>query len=90
LTVEIDLSRLEKDYLAMSAEEFSLLRRADLTPEAAEIYDRVAAIRTSAGNASTLEGAPISSSASHRDKMADSAIRSCAAAPALLRTRWPR
>src|SRR6476661_4679839 len=29
----------------MSAGDFALLRRSDLTPEAAEIYDRVAAIR---------------------------------------------
>jgi hypothetical protein len=75
LTVEIDLRRLETDYLTMSAEKFSLLRRADLTPEAAEIYDRVAAIRTGGGNEPALEGVPISGSASHRDKMADSAIR---------------
>ena len=73
--VEIDLAKLEKDYLAMSAEEFTLLRRADLTPEAAEIYDRVAAIRRAAGDDPAPEGAPISSSAAHRDKMADSATR---------------
>jgi hypothetical protein len=75
LTLEIDLRRLEQDYLTMSAEQFSLLRRGDLTPEAAEIYDRAAAIRRAAGDDPALEAAPISSGASHRDKMADSAIR---------------
>jgi hypothetical protein len=75
LTVEIDLTRLEKDYLAMSAEEFSLLRKADLTPEAAEIYDRVAAIRSRAGDDPALEAAPIGSGTLHRDKMADSVTR---------------
>jgi len=73
LTVEIDLTRLEKDYLTMSAEQFSLLRKADLTPEAAEIYDRVAAIRR--GDDPAPEGASVSSDASHRDKMADSVTR---------------
>jgi len=75
LTVEIDLRRLEKDYLAMSAEEFALLRRDDLTQEAAEIYDRVAAIRIAAGDNPAVEGAPIGSSTAHRDKIADSATR---------------
>jgi hypothetical protein len=60
LAVEIDLRRLENDYLTMSAEEFSLLRRSDLTPEAAEVYDRVAAIRRTSGDDPALEGAPIS------------------------------
>lgn len=73
--VEIDLRRLEKDYQTISAEEFSLLRGADLTPEAAEIYDRVAAIRRTAGDDPALEAAPISSSPSHQDKTADLAIR---------------
>jgi hypothetical protein len=59
----------------MSAEEFALLRRGDLTPEAAEIYDRVAAIRIVAGDDPALEGAPIGSGIAHRDKMADSATR---------------
>jgi hypothetical protein len=75
LTIGIDLTRLEKDYQAMSAEEFAFLRRGDLTPEAAEIYDRVAAIRIAAGNDPALEGAPIGSGTAHRDKMADSATR---------------
>ena len=56
MTVEIDLRRLEKDYLAMSAEEFALLRRDDLTQEAAEIYDRVAAIRIAAGDNPAVRG----------------------------------
>src|SRR5690349_9033585 len=59
----------------MSAEQFSLLRRGDLTPEAAGIYDGVAAIRNAAGDDPALEAAPVISGASHRDKMADSAIR---------------
>jgi integral membrane sensor domain MASE1 len=75
LTVEIDLTRLEKHYLTMSAEQFSLLRKADLTPGAAEIYDRVASIRRTGGNDPALEGASVSSGASHRDKMADSVTR---------------
>jgi hypothetical protein len=73
--VEIDPRRLEKDYLAMSAEEFSKLRRDDLTPEAAEIYDRVAAMRRAAGDVPAPEGVPISSGRPPRDKMADSAMR---------------
>ncbi|HET9285853.1 MAG TPA: hypothetical protein VFR24_28200 [Candidatus Angelobacter sp.] len=75
MTVEIGLRRLKKDYLAMSAEEFALLRRGDLTPEAAEIYDRVAAIRIAAGDDPALEGAPIDSGTAHRNKMAGSATR---------------
>jgi hypothetical protein len=75
LTVEIDLTRLEKDYLTMSDEEFSLLRRGDLTPEAAGIYDRVAAIRRTAGDDPALEAAPIGSGHLYRDKMADSVTR---------------
>jgi len=57
LAFEIDLRKLENDYLIMPAAEFVLLRRSDLTPEAAEIYDRVAAIRRD----SALETAPVSS-----------------------------
>ena len=72
--IEIDLSRIEQNYLAMSAEEFSLLRRGDLLPEVAEIYDRVAAIRRSEGDDVAPEGASILGSP-HRDKMADSAKR---------------
>ena len=75
MTVEIDLRRLEKDYLTMSAEEFALLRRGDLTPAAAEIYDRVAAVRRPAGNVSALEVAPISSDTGPRDQFANFAIR---------------
>ena len=75
MTVEIDLRKLEKDYLTMSGEEFSLLRRDDLTPEAAEIYDRVAAIRRTAGDDQVLEGAPISSGPASHDQFADLAIR---------------
>lgn len=75
MTVEIDLRRLEKDYLAMPAEEFSLLRRGDLTPEAAEIYDRVAAIRRAAGDNAALESGPVSSDTGPRDQFADFAIR---------------
>ena len=45
MAFEIDLKGLEKNYSMMSAGEFARLRRSDLTPEAAEIYDRVAAIR---------------------------------------------
>jgi len=75
LAVEIDLGKLEKDYLTMSAEEFSLLRRDDLTPEAAEIYDRVAAIRRTAGDDQVLEGAPISSGPASHDQFANLAIR---------------
>jgi hypothetical protein len=66
---------LEKDYLSMSAEEFSLLRRGDLTPEAAEIYDRVAAIRRTSGDAPALEGAPLSSDTGPRDQFANFAMR---------------
>jgi hypothetical protein len=73
--VEIDLRRLEKEYLSMSAEEFSRLGRNNLTPEAAEIYDRVAAIRRTAGDDPALEGTPISSGTLYQAKMADSAIR---------------
>lgn len=57
---EIDLKGLEKNYSTMSAEDFALLRRSDLAPEAAEIYDRVAAIRR-AEDDSALEVAPVSS-----------------------------
>ena len=46
MAFEIDLRKLENDYSTMTAEEFALLRRSDLTPAAAEIYDRVAAIRS--------------------------------------------
>jgi predicted Zn-dependent protease with MMP-like domain len=60
LASEIDLNGLEKNYSTMSAEEFARLRRGDLTPEAAEIYDQVAAIR-GAEDASALEVAPVSS-----------------------------
>jgi hypothetical protein len=59
----------------MSVEEFSLLRRGDLTPEAAEIYDRVAVIRRTAGDDPALESAPISSDTGSRDQFANSAIR---------------
>jgi len=83
VTVEIDLRKLEKDYLTMSAEEFFLLRRDDLTTEAAEIYDRVAAIRK-AGDDPAPEGAPISTASSHRGKMADSAMRVLRGSAALL------
>lgn len=75
MAVEIDLRRLEEDYLTMSAEEFSLLRRGDLTPEAAEIYDRVAAIRRTSGGDPALEGAPISSDTGPRDQFANFAMR---------------
>jgi len=81
LTVEIDLRRLEKSYMSLSAEEFALLRRSDLTPEAAGVYDRVAAIRAVAGEAPALEGVPIGRGTAHRDKMADSVtqiLRFCA------------
>jgi predicted Zn-dependent protease with MMP-like domain len=60
LASEIDLKELEKNYSTMSAEDFALLRRSDLAPEAAEIYDRVAAIRR-AEDDSALEVAPVSS-----------------------------
>jgi predicted Zn-dependent protease with MMP-like domain len=60
LAFEIDLKGLEKHYSIMSAEDFALLKRSDLTPEAAEIYDRVAAIRR-AEDDSALEVAPVSS-----------------------------
>ena len=59
----------------MSAAEFALLRRGDLTPQAAEIYDRVAAIRIVAGDAPALEGPPIRDDTAHRKKMTDSATR---------------
>jgi hypothetical protein len=75
LTVEIDLRRLEQDYLAMSAEEFALLRRGDLTPAAAEVYDRVAAIRRRSGDGSPLEVAPVGSDTGPRDQFANFAIR---------------
>ena len=58
MAFEIDLKELENNYSMMSAAEFSRLRRRDLTPEAAEIYDRVAAIRR-AGDDSTLETPPV-------------------------------
>jgi predicted Zn-dependent protease with MMP-like domain len=63
LAFEIDLKGLEKGYSIMPAQEFALLRRGDLTPEAAEIYDRVAAIRR-AEDASALEVAPVGSDTS--------------------------
>lgn len=75
MTVEIDLRRLEQDYLTMSAEKFALLRRDDLTPAAAEVYDRVVAIRRTAGNESLLEVSPASSDIEPRDQFANSAIR---------------
>jgi hypothetical protein len=75
LTAEIDLRKLEKDYLSMSTAEFALLRRGDLTPQAAEIYDRVAAIRIVAGDAPAVEGAPIRDKTAHRGKMTGSATR---------------
>jgi len=59
----------------MSAEEFSLLRRGDLTPVAAEIYDRVAASRGTAGDDPALEGAPVSRDSVHRDQFLNAAIR---------------
>jgi hypothetical protein len=59
LAFESDPEGLEKDYSTMSAEEFARLRRSDLTPEAAEIYDRVAAIRRAEDN-SALEVPPVS------------------------------
>src|SRR5436305_1759255 len=74
LGFEIDLRKLENDYSIMSAKEFALLRRGDLTPEAAEIYDRVAAIRR-AGDDSALEVVPESSDTPPQAKMANSAIR---------------
>jgi hypothetical protein len=75
LTVEIDLRRLEQDYLAMSAEEFALLRRGDLTPAAAEVYDRVAAIRRRSGEGSPSEVAPVGRDTGLRDQFANFAIR---------------
>lgn len=75
MTVEIDLKRLEKDYITMSAAEFALLRQSDLTPEAAGIYDRVAAIRRATGDDSALEVAPMSSDSGSRDQFANFAIR---------------
>jgi hypothetical protein len=60
LAFESDLKRLEKNYSTMSAEDFAQLKRSDLTPEAAEIYDRVAAIRR-AEDGSAVEVAPVSS-----------------------------
>jgi len=74
LAVEIDLRKLENDYLTMAAEEFSLLRRGDLTPEAAEVYDRAAAIRRTSGDDPALEGAPISDTGP-RDQFANFAMR---------------
>ena len=59
MAFEIDLRKLENDYWIMSPEEFALLRRSELTPEAAEIYDRVAAIRRAADDAA-LEVPPVS------------------------------
>jgi predicted Zn-dependent protease with MMP-like domain len=53
LSFDIDLKELEKEYSIMPAQEFALLRRGDLTPEAAEIYDRVAIRR--AEDTSALE-----------------------------------
>ena len=61
MAFEIDLGKLENDYSIMSAEEFALLRRDDLTPEAGEIYDRVAAIRRTTAGDSALEVPPLSS-----------------------------
>jgi predicted Zn-dependent protease with MMP-like domain len=63
LAFEIDLRKLENDYSIMSATDFARLRRSDLTPEAAELYDRVAAIRKM-GNDSALEVAPVGSDTS--------------------------
>lgn len=75
MAVEIDLRRIEENYQTMSAEEFSLLRRGDLTPEVKEIYDRVAAIRRTAGDDIALEGDPVSSDGVPRDQFAHAAIR---------------
>jgi|SRR5271157_2886838 len=46
MPIEVDLIGLEKNYREMSDEEFALVRRADLTAEAAAVYDRVAALRS--------------------------------------------
>ena len=70
----IDLRKLEHDYSIMSAAEFSLLRRDDLTLEAAEIYDRVAAIRRAADD-SALEIVPVTSDTLPQAKIENSAIR---------------
>lgn len=81
MAFEIDLRRLEQDYLTMSAEEFALLRRDDLTPTAGEVYDRVVAIRGSAGDGSALEVASAGSDTEARGQFANSAIqvlRGCA------------
>jgi hypothetical protein len=75
LAVEIDLRRLEEDYLTMSAEEFSRLSRVDLTPEAAQIYDRVAALRTTTTDHPAIENVATSNDTGSRDQFADSAIR---------------
>ena len=75
MTVEIDLRRIEENYQTMSAEEFSLLRRDDLTPQVKEIYDRVAAIRRTAGDDLALEDDPVSSDNVPRDQFAHAAIR---------------
>jgi predicted Zn-dependent protease with MMP-like domain len=62
LAFEIDPEGLEKEYSIMPSQDFALLRRSDLTPEAAEIYDRVAIRR--AEDASALEVAPAGSDTS--------------------------
>lgn len=59
----------------MPTEEFSLLSRDDLTPQAAEVYDRVAAIRGIAGDDPALEGAPVSRDSAPRDQFAHAASR---------------
>ena len=82
MAFEIDLKRLEKDYSIMSAAEFALLRRSELTPEAAMIYDRVAAIRR-AGDDSALAVAPVSSDTPLQAKMANFAIRILRGSPGL-------
>jgi predicted Zn-dependent protease with MMP-like domain len=82
LAFEIDLRELENDYSIMSPGEFALLRRSDLTPEAAEIYDRVAAIRR-AGDDYALEVTLMSSDIPPQAKKPNSPIRSLPGSAAL-------
>lgn len=69
MALEIDLRWIEKNYLTMPAEEFALLKRRDLTPEVAEIYDRVAAIRGKVeDDPNSLEADSVTSETSSKGK----------------------
>src|SRR5208337_4186971 len=74
MPIQVDLAGLEKSYREMSDEEFALVRRADLTSEAAAVYDRMAALR-SASQRSAIhpqsEARPINLNSPRHLKMAN-------------------